>query len=106
MAARISPYSSLTSSVSSPSPWYLFNASRASSPLSFAISHLGDSGRNQIVLSWSRLGAICSSEGSLHDQVLGIVRVPNVIHAAAMLPRYQLQVHQHISPHSTNKTET
>lgn len=90
IAARISSYSSRTSSVSLPSPWYRFRAASASSSRSLDMSHRGDSGRNQMVDNWSTLGAIWRSEGSLQDQVLGIRRVPKVIQAAAMLPRNQL----------------
>lgn len=90
IAALISSYSNSTNSVLAPSPWYLVRASRASSPRSFEMSHLGDSGRNQTVDSCMMLGAICRREGILHDHVLGMTRVPYVIHAAAIAPRNQL----------------
>lgn len=81
-------YSALTNSESpSPSAWYFTSMAYASSPLRFDISQRGDSGRNQMKDTWSRLGIIWRNDGILHPQLLGMENVLSVTPAALMEPK-------------------
>jgi hypothetical protein len=77
----------MTSSWIFPLAWYLAITSIASSCRSLEIKNLGLSGRNQRKQSWKALGATCRRLGSLHDQLLGICRVPYVVQAAMVEPK-------------------
>ena len=96
--AWISANSAATKALSlSLSPWYSTRMLNASSLRSRDTSHRGDSGMNQMNVSWSKDGAICSRDGILHAQSFGMENVPRVTPAAMIAPTYQLSLKRPLS---------
>ena len=96
--AWISANSAATSALSlSPSPWYSTSISKASSLRSRDTSHRGDSGMNQMNVSWSMDGAICNRDGIRQAQSFGMEKVPRVTPAAMIAPMYQLSLKRPLS---------
>lgn len=50
----------------------------------------GDSGTNHTKKSWIKDGTACTIDGMRHDQLLLMLLVPYVNHAATMEPPYQV----------------
>ena len=83
-------WTSIKGCVGSPPPWKRIKNARASSSLPFAISHLGDSGKNQTRQMTMQAGTHWKIRGRRHDKSDLILCVARVIAAAGIAPPCQL----------------
>ena len=60
--------------------------SRDTTYLPLENSQRGDSGTIQMRQTWRTEGSACKAEGMRHDQLSGILKVPNVFHDTRELP--------------------